>query len=264
MADSIITRNAKEVIPASECQTFVGVAGEVIPWNECKIVVDYESIEFLPKFTGLYVVVFQNQIKYIGLAKNINKRWKNHHVSKRENLESHKIYCFEIHEENISKLETIWINFYKPPYNRTVINTNYIKQPTCKELSNRNKLSKFESTNQVLEFYKTLVSYLSHKKLQPIDCLLASIAACGDSNLHDLVMNDLDCYIKYTGWLQKDLHNVRVYGLYRLNPSCLLNPLGKVSIGWVVMLQKKLEVEYKHLNCTCEYYSEFFDEKEDD
>ncbi len=100
--------------------------------------VPHQHKEFLPEFSGLYFVIAHTpspQLVYLGKAKNIAQRWKNHHRQPEINL-LHKIelsvdiYWLELRvsDEILSQWENRLIKDLSPALNDTLTMTTEINR----------------------------------------------------------------------------------------------------------------------------------------
>lgn len=82
--------------------------------------VDLKRKEMLPENSGIYFVVQENNILYIGKATNIKKRWMGHHrysqLEKLNRKKPVKLYYYEAKEAFITELEKLLIEKHRPVY----------------------------------------------------------------------------------------------------------------------------------------------------
>lgn len=97
----------------------------------------------LPRCSAVYFVLLENDVLYVGQAKDIYSRWKNHHLLKllSQMDEPTRIAWIECSTDQLTKLETELINHYAPRLNgkNRLSSTAAISVKLPELLSNRAK-----------------------------------------------------------------------------------------------------------------------------
>jgi hypothetical protein len=79
----------------------------------------------LPSLSAIYFAVACDQVLYVGLAKNLQSRWQNHHrfpqldaISKRHEV---RLFWLSCTQESLNSLERAYIDYYCPILNQTKV-----------------------------------------------------------------------------------------------------------------------------------------------
>lgn len=78
----------------------------------------------LPTVSGIYFVLEEETVLYIGIATNLRERWVQHHRYE-ELVNKHptaKIYFQQLEEKSLKDKEAAMINVFKPIYNKVLLN----------------------------------------------------------------------------------------------------------------------------------------------
>lgn len=96
-----------------------------------EIEIDYKKKLKLPSKSGIYFVKWGGAVLYVGQAKNIKKRWQNHHISSHINkLWGRVIISYVLVDLHLLDAEeNKFIQLFKPPYNIYSLSES-IKEPT--------------------------------------------------------------------------------------------------------------------------------------
>lgn len=91
---------------------------ELKPLPKAKVLFKQSSFKQVPNHSGCYILsTFENQILYIGLAENLNKRF-NQHIENPEKIKPTNqgkaiwFYYLEYTSTNLEQLERTWLNQY--------------------------------------------------------------------------------------------------------------------------------------------------------
>lgn len=107
---------------------------ELKPNPTDKVLFKLSSFKFVTKNAGCYILTnFENEILYIGLAVNLNKRFLQHlenseKTSLTENGKAIWFHFTEYDKTNLEKLERSWINQYTEVHSKLPI-LNKINSP---------------------------------------------------------------------------------------------------------------------------------------
>ena len=107
---------------------------EIIPLPEDRVRFDIAHFKTVPKEAGCYLLTtFEGNILYIGLAKNLFKRFQNHlaNPDKTKPTKEGKAFWFyfKIYDpKNLPKLERTWLNHFESIHGILPIR-NKIKSP---------------------------------------------------------------------------------------------------------------------------------------
>lgn len=75
----------------------------------------------LPETPGVYFVMIDDVVLYIGKAINLRSRWKSHHIYPIVSVMDDVRICWEeLDEAVLLSYEAKWINYYRPPLNRFI------------------------------------------------------------------------------------------------------------------------------------------------
>ncbi|MBX7169846.1 MAG: GIY-YIG nuclease family protein [Pyrinomonadaceae bacterium] len=91
---------------------------DLTPQPQTKVLFKLASFKSVPKESGCYVLTtFENNILYVGLAKNLNNRFMQHLENPEKTNPTVKgkvvwFYFLNYDEKNLEKLERTWINQY--------------------------------------------------------------------------------------------------------------------------------------------------------
>jgi len=101
--------------------------GDLTPFNFESVKI--ENKDDLPEAAGIYFVIDESKIYYIGMSTNIQKRWYSHHKqSQIDTLSNIKIaYLDCLPKHYLKNIESVLINHFKP-------SLNIIENPLCKNL----------------------------------------------------------------------------------------------------------------------------------
>lgn len=74
----------------------------------------------LPKLSGVYCLVEDGEILYVGKTRDLRKRWQSHHKSAViKNASQAKIFYILAEESILSQIEVALIKYFAPPLNKT-------------------------------------------------------------------------------------------------------------------------------------------------
>ena len=79
------------------------------------------DLSALPPISAVYRVWHQNQVIYIGQAKNLRKRWKSHHILQKLVYKygtDWTIDWVEIAPSNLDRAEAFAYRYYQPEFNQ--------------------------------------------------------------------------------------------------------------------------------------------------
>ena len=83
--------------------------------------VKFENKYMLPSIPGIYFVMQDDEVLYVGQARNIKKRWESHHKTiELQHFENITIHWIESDGRSLFEQEKEYIYFFHPPLNRNV------------------------------------------------------------------------------------------------------------------------------------------------
>jgi predicted GIY-YIG superfamily endonuclease len=94
-------------------------ATQLVPRTNSRFRFTLRYQKFIPKSAGCYVLsTFENEILYIGLTDNLQRRFGEHRGSKEKTISTLKGAAFWFHflactEKDLQRLERTWLNQYE-------------------------------------------------------------------------------------------------------------------------------------------------------
>lgn len=133
--------------------------------------VAFTSKKTLPQCCGIYFVLNEDEILYIGKTVNLLQRWKSHHklemIKEFENSDNFRIAWLEIENQNIlEETEIALITHFKPKLNKhtntsksEVVRIREIHAEYIHSIANKLNISFMEALYSIIDFHK------EHRKL---------------------------------------------------------------------------------------------------
>jgi excinuclease UvrABC nuclease subunit len=91
---------------------------QLVPTVELRVKFNFSDHKFVPKESGCYVLAtFDNEVLYIGLTDNLNRRFAEHRDNKEKRQQTSQgsafwFYYLLYNEKEIDRLERTWINIH--------------------------------------------------------------------------------------------------------------------------------------------------------
>ena len=71
----------------------------------------------LPSISAIYFAMSSGSVQYIGMSKNLRKRWVNHHHKKHLDIDSNIAWIEVSNPDLLPQIEAALIEWFKPPLN---------------------------------------------------------------------------------------------------------------------------------------------------